>query len=62
MPEKTHLPREWSSLPQEEQVQCQIEFGRYQDKLPPSCSMEVKIERFREWLRINKGIEFELED
>jgi hypothetical protein len=32
-------------------------FGRYQDQLPPTCSLETKIERFQDWLQ-QRGIEY----
>jgi hypothetical protein len=27
--------------------------------LPPTCSMETKIERFQRWLRQKKGIDYD---
>jgi hypothetical protein len=52
--------REWGLLEHEEQTAIRIEYGRYLDSLPPTCSMETKIERFRSWLRQEKGIDFKI--
>ena len=40
------------------QTVVRIEYGRYLDSRPPTCSMERKIERFRSWLRDEKGIAY----
>lgn len=50
--------RDWNSLDAEEQTAIRIEYGRYLDSLPPTCSLDTKIERFRSWLRDEKGIEY----
>ena len=42
--------RQWSRLSPAEQLALREDFGRYQDSLPPTCSMDAKIERFRAWL------------
>ncbi|MCW8964657.1 MAG: hypothetical protein OQL16_12735 [Gammaproteobacteria bacterium] len=41
--------RPWESLTTDEQLKLQVEYGHYLDSLPPSCSMETEIERFRSW-------------
>ncbi len=45
----------WEQLPSERQIELRDEYGRYLDSLPPTCSLETKIERFRHWL-IERGI------
>ena len=50
--------RDWDSLDPDEQTAIRIEYGRYLDSLPPTCSLETKIERFRNWLREQKGIDY----
>jgi hypothetical protein len=32
------------------QLELRDAYGHYLDSLPPTCSMETKIERFRRWL------------
>ncbi|MGD2074002.1 MAG: hypothetical protein PVG38_03625 [Gammaproteobacteria bacterium] len=41
----------WDSLPEERQLELREEYGRYLDSLPPTCSLETKLERFRRWLK-----------
>jgi len=48
----------WRDLDAEEQLRLRIEYGRYLDGLPPTCSMEEKNARFARWLATH-GIEFE---
>ena len=50
--------RDWESLEPEEQTHIQVEYGYYLDTLPPTCSLESKIERFRHWLKVEKGIHY----
>jgi hypothetical protein len=49
--------RDWNRLDPEEQTRLQVEYGRYLDTLPPTCSLEAKIERFRRWLA-PRGIDY----
>jgi hypothetical protein len=42
--------RDWSSLTEDEQTELRIAFGHYLDGLPPTCSLDTKVERFRAWL------------
>ncbi len=42
--------RRWQDLSPEEPLQLREAFGRYLDSLPPTCSMESKVARFRQWL------------
>lgn len=58
MSEQTQELRDWESLDTEEQTQLQVEYGYYLDSLPPTCSMQTKIERFRHWLQTEKGIDY----
>jgi hypothetical protein len=44
------LLRDWSDLKVEEQIALREAYGHYLDSLPPTCSVEAKIERFRRWL------------
>ncbi|MGD8557623.1 MAG: hypothetical protein PVJ14_09715 [Chromatiales bacterium] len=53
--EKNKL-RDWESLEPEQRTSIQIEYGYYLDTLPKTCSLDTKIERFRKWLRSEKGI------
>lgn len=43
--------RRWQDLYDSEQTDLRIGFGHYQDTLPPTCSLETKVKRFRRWLR-----------
>ena len=58
MSDTSNILRDWESLDSEEQTAIRIEYGRYLDSLPPTCSLETKIERFRNWLREQKGIDY----
>ena len=49
--------RDWHSLDAEEQTRLQVEYGRYLDTLPPTCSLETKIARFRRWLA-PRGVDY----
>jgi hypothetical protein len=40
----------WESLSMDRQLELRDAYGHYLDSLPPTCSMEIKIERFRRWL------------
>ncbi len=41
----------WEQLSSERQIELREAYGHYLDSLPPTCFLEVKIERFRSWLR-----------
>lgn len=47
----------WDSLPQEEQLSLREKYGYYLDNLPPTCSLESKIARFKHWLE-QQGIDY----
>jgi hypothetical protein len=40
----------WEQLSSERQTELRIAYGHYLDTLPATCSLETKIERFRNWL------------
>lgn len=52
------VPVTWSSLSASRQLQLREEYGVYLDQLPPTCSMDQKVNRFREWLS-QRGIDFD---
>jgi len=47
----------WEELTAERQLALRKEYGLYLDRLPPTCSMEAKIERFRRWLE-QRGVSY----
>jgi len=49
--------RPWETLSSEQQLRLREAYGHYLDTLPPSCSMETKIERFRHWLA-EQGVKY----
>ena len=49
----------WDSLSADEQLKLRIEYGVYLDSLPPVCSMDTKVERFRRWLADQHGIVYQ---
>jgi hypothetical protein len=51
----SHMIIEWESLNKEEQIKLRDAFGHYLDNLPPSCSLDMKIAHFKEWLH-QRGI------
>ena len=48
----------WQELSSREQLRLREEYGHYLDQLPPTCSLETKIERFRSWLA-ERGVLYE---
>jgi hypothetical protein len=54
--EQDKVLQNWESLEPEEQSNILVEYGYYLDTLPPTCSMELKNERFRNWLLAVKAI------
>jgi hypothetical protein len=52
-----NTPLSWEDLSAERQLELREEHGRYLDGLPPTCSLETKIERFRRWLE-QRGIRY----
>jgi hypothetical protein len=56
---KTESPEltPWESLSVDQQLELRETYGHYLDSLPPTCSLETKIERFRPWLKA-RGINY----
>jgi hypothetical protein len=50
--------RDWSSLATDEQTALRVAFGDWLDQLPPTCSLDTKIARFRAWLRA-RGVRYD---
>jgi hypothetical protein len=50
--------RDWDSLDPDEQTRLRVEFGHWLDQLPPTCDLGTKIERFRTWLREERGVDW----
>lgn len=50
--------RLWDTLDPAEQTELLEAYGHWLDRLPPTCSLELKIERFRGWLD-ERGIDDE---
>ncbi|WP_296896438.1 hypothetical protein [Thiohalocapsa sp.] len=50
--------RPWDSLDVEEQTELRVAFGHYLDTLPPTCSLETKVDRFRRWLQ-HHGVDYQ---
>lgn len=42
--------KSWEDLHRDEQIKLLIHYGHYLDELPPTCSMESKEIRLRDWL------------
>jgi hypothetical protein len=49
--------REWNSLSAREQLELRIDYGHYLDSLPPTCTLGLKLEYFRAWLR-TQGVRY----
>ena len=47
----------WELLSSKEQTELRVRYGHYLDTLPPTCSLETKNERFRQWL-LSAGIAY----
>jgi hypothetical protein len=56
--EQSPLPQSWNDLDPDQQTALQVEYGHWLDALPPTCSMQTKIERFRAWLA-TRGIAYD---
>ena len=54
MADDTNKLRDWDNLEPEQQTRIRVEYGYYLDTLPPTCSLESKIECFRDWLKTEK--------
>ena len=42
--------RHWRNLSPEEQLRLREDFGHHLDRLPPTCDLDDKIQRFQQWL------------
>ena len=58
MNQQSKEQQDWRQLHKEEQTRLLVEYGRYQDDLPPSCDMNIKQARFVRWLE-ERGIRYE---
>jgi hypothetical protein len=47
----------WNQLSSERQTEPRIEYGHFLDSLPPTCSLETRIERFSRWLQ-ERGVRY----
>ena len=55
----TSKPRQdWNVLGEDEQILLLEQYNIYLDELPPTCSMDVKLERFTRWLE-ERGVIYE---
>ena len=61
MTDQTDQLRRWDALTDDEQTALRIAFGQYQDRLPSSCSLETKVQRFGAWLR-EHGVDYVEQD
>lgn len=50
--------RLWGDLSAQERLQLREEYGYYLDRLPPTCCMDTKVDRFCIWLN-ERGIHYE---
>ncbi|NEV64063.1 hypothetical protein [Thiorhodococcus minor] len=48
----------WEDLDVDAQIDLRIAFGYYLDGLPPTCSLEAKVERFHRWL-LARGVAYQ---
>jgi hypothetical protein len=53
--------KNWDDLHRDEQIRLLIEYGNYQDQLPPICSMDSKEIRLRDWLA-EQNVEYAVGD
>lgn len=53
--------RDWNELDPSQQLALREAYGHHLDTLPPSCDLEVKIERFRAWL-LERGVRYDPPD
>jgi hypothetical protein len=51
----------WSDLPPQRRTELQIAYQAELDALPPTCSLETKVERFARWLA-DQGVAFTMDD
>ncbi len=58
MKQEASQRRDWHGLDEDEQTELQVAFGHDLDRLPPTCSLDTKIQRFRRWLA-ERGIAYD---
>jgi hypothetical protein len=58
MPQSPGALRDWHQLSPDEQLALREAYGYFLDSLPPTCSLETKIERFSRWLA-QQGVRYE---
>jgi hypothetical protein len=49
--------RDWGEFDESERTRLLVEHGRWLDGLPPTCSLESKVQRLRLWLA-QRGIDY----
>ena len=47
----------WEQLSSDRQLELREAYGHYLDSLPPTCSLEEKVDRFSRWLA-EKGVSY----
>lgn len=55
-PTATEL-QDWEHLTEARQLALREAYGHYLDSLPPTCSLDTKIERFQRWLA-SQGVRY----
>ncbi|MGD8957974.1 MAG: hypothetical protein PVJ03_11610 [Chromatiaceae bacterium] len=55
-PQSALIP--WESLSRDEQIALRERYGHYLDNLPPTCSLDTKVARFKHWLE-HQGIAYD---
>jgi len=58
IPQGVTALKPWAHLTPAEQLRLREEYGRYLDTLPPTCDLDVKLDRFRAWLA-ERGVRFD---
>jgi hypothetical protein len=58
MKKEKPMQREWNELDAAQQLSLREAYGHYLDTLPPTCSLDAKIERFKRWLA-EQGVRYE---
>jgi len=50
--------RPWDTLRADEQLRLREAYGHYLDSLPPTCDLDTKEQRFRDWLA-GQGVDWQ---
>lgn len=48
---------DWDALPADRQLVLREAYGHYLDSLPPTCDLDEKQRRFRDWLA-DQGVDY----